>query len=662
MSDFVHPVERRQVITLTDDDRLHRELADTWYVPRGIIGWFSVADHKTIGKRYITTAFCFFIFAGILAALMRIQLAVPNNHFIGPDLYNQIFTVHGSTMMFLFAVPVMEAMGVYLVPLMVGTRNIAFPRLNAFSYYVYLFGGIMLVVTMLLNTAPDVGWFSYVPLAGPDYTPGKRADFWAQLITFTEVSGLAVAVELVATIFKSRAPGMSLNRMPLFVWSILVMAFMVIFALPAVVTDSSFLLLDRLVGTHFYNPAEGGDALLWQHLFWFFGHPEVYIIFVPALGMVSSIIAAFTSRPIFGYTAMVLSLVATGFIGFGLWVHHMFATGLPALGLEYFTAASIVIAIPSGVQIFCWIASLWRGRPRFHTPLLFVIGFVVIFVLGGLSGITLASVPFDLQVHDSYYVVAHFHYVLLGGAVFPLIGGICFWYPKMTGRTMDEGLGKITFWTMFVGFNVTFFPMHILGFEGMPRRVYTYPDNMGWNTWNLVSSLGALLLVIGGALFVYNVVRSYRWGIVAADNPWGADTLEWSVSSPPPVYNFLYVPIVEGRSALWDRTPDAPVVTGLRSDVREVLLSDVMDAEPITVTEYPEPSLWPFACAVVTSAFFVGSIFTPWSVPAAVIPLAITLIGWFWPKKRDRERMNEEQAEEGKTPASPLATMREVRA
>src|SRR6185503_8200698 len=339
----------------------------TWYVPSGVIGWFRVVDHKTIGRRYIITAFAFFIFAGVLAGLMRLQLAVPNNHVVGPDLYNQLFTVHGTMMMFLFAVPVMEAMGVYLVPLMVGTRNIAFPRLNAFSYYVYLFGGIMLVATMLLNTAPDVGWFSYVPLAGPDYTPVKRADFWAQLITFTEVAGLAVSVELVATIFKSRAPGMSLNRMPLFVWAMLVTAFMVIFAMPSIVTSSSFLLLDRLVGTHFYNPAEGGDALLWQHLFWFFGHPEVYIIFVPALGIVSSIISAFTWRPIFGYAAMVMALVATGFIGFGLWVHHMFATGLPALGLEYFTAASIVIAIPSGIQIFCWIASLWRGRPRFHT-------------------------------------------------------------------------------------------------------------------------------------------------------------------------------------------------------------------------------------------------------------------------------------------------------
>jgi len=332
---------------------------------------------------------------------------------------------------------------------------------------------------------------------------------------------------------------------------------------------SSLLLMDRLVGTQFYNPAEGGDVLLYQHLFWFFGHPEVYIIFVPALGMVSSIIVAFTSRRVFGYTALVLSLVGTGFIGFGLWVHHMFATGLPQLGLTYFTAASIVIAIPSGVQIFCWIASLWRGRPRFETPLLYVAGFVVIFVLGGLSGVTLASVPFDVQVHDTYYVVAHFHYVLLGGAVFPLVGAVHYWFPKMVGRMMDDRLGKVSFWLLFIGFNVTFFPMHQLGLMGMPRRVYTYPANMGWNALNLISSLGAGLLAIGGAVLLYNLVRSYRWGSVAGDNPWSADTLEWSTSSPPPVYNFLYPPVVEGRYALWDRSVDYPVVAGVRIEDRK---------------------------------------------------------------------------------------------
>jgi cytochrome c oxidase subunit 1 len=446
------------------------------------------------------------------------------------------------------------------------------------------------------------------------------------------VSALAVAVELVATIFKCRAPGMSLNRIPLFVWSMLVTSFMVIFSMPAVVTSSSFLLLDRLVGTHFYNPAEGGDALLWQHLFWFFGHPEVYIIFVPALGIISSIITTFTQRPVFGYTALAVSVVATGFLAFAVWVHHMFATGLPQLGLSYFTAASMVISIPTGVQIFCWIASLWRGRPRYHTPLLFVLGFFVVFIIGGLSGVTLASIPFDLQVHDTYYVVAHFHYVLIGGSVFPLLGGIYYWFPKMTGRLMNDALGKLNFWVLLLGFNVTFFPMHILGFEGMPRRVYTYPAELGWGGLNLLASAGAVLLVIGGVLFVYNVVWSYVAGEVAADNPWNADTLEWSTSSPPPVYNFLHIPIVEGRNALWDRSADAPVVTGIRSDCREVLVTEVLDAAPSNKTEFPQPSIWPFLASVVTTAFFIGSIFTPWALPVSVIPLAITLIGWFWPK------------------------------
>jgi cytochrome c oxidase subunit I+III len=626
------------------DARLRTELERTWHVPAGLIGWFAVTDHRTIGKRYIVTAFVFFLLGGVLAALMRFQLAFPENHFLGPDLYNQVFTMHGTVMMFLFAVPVMEGMGVFLVPLMVGTRNIAFPRLNTFSYFVFLFGGIMLFVAMLVNSAPDAGWFAYVPLSGPDYSPGKRSDFWAQLITFTEVAALAIAIEIVATVLKMRAPGMSLNRIPLFVWAMLVMSIMVIFAMPAVVTASTFLLLDRLVGTHFYNPAEGGDALLWQHLFWFFGHPEVYIIFVPALGMVSAIVATFTSRPVFGYTAMVLSLVATGFIGFGLWVHHMFATGLPQLGLTYFTAASMIISIPSGIQIFCWIASIWRGRLRLATPMLFVLGFIAIFVLGGLSGVTLAAVPFDLQVHDTYYVVAHFHYVLLGGAVFPLIGALYFWFPKMTGRMMSERLGVLNFWTLFIGFNVTFFPMHILGFQGMPRRVYTYSAEMSWGVLNLISTAGALVLILGGALLVFNVVRSSIAGELATDDPWHGESLEWAASSPPAVYNFLHIPIVEGRHAMWDRSAHAPVVIGVRSDCREVLITDVMDAQPVHNYELPQPSIWPFLCAVVTSAFFIGSIFTPWALPASIVPLAVTLIGWFWPKRPEADAPGEAPA------------------
>lgn len=393
----------------------HQLLEQTWQPPWGFFRWCTQVHHQAIGKRFIITAFIFFFLGGVLALLMRLQLARPQQTLLGPDLYNQIFTVHGSTMMFLFAVPVMQGMGIYLVPLMLGTRDAAFPRLNAFSYWIYLFGGIVLYAFFLLNVGPDAGWFTYVPLAGPEYSPGKRIDVWQNLINYTELSALAASVGLIVTIFKLRAPGMSLNRIPLFVWSMLVMSFMVVFAMPAVITASLFATLDRMFGMHFFNPAEGGDALLWQHLFWFFGHPEVYIIFIPALGMVSAIVQTFSRRPVFGYTPMVLSLIATGFMAFGLWVHHMFATGLPELGLSFFTAASMMIAIPSGIQIFCWIATLWGGRPRLHTPLLFVLGFVCIFVLGGLTGVMLASVPLDLQVHDTFFVVAHLHYVLIGG-------------------------------------------------------------------------------------------------------------------------------------------------------------------------------------------------------------------------------------------------------
>ncbi len=621
-----------------DPEQERRALDRVWDHPRGLLGWFSYTTHQAIGMRYMVTAFIFLLAGGVEALLMRLQLAQSNNGILGADRYNQIFTTHGTTMMFLFAVPMMEGLGVYLVPLMLGTRNVAFPRLNAFGYWMYLIGGLFLYFGVFTNTAPDVGWFAYTPLSGPQFSPGKRVDFWAQMITFTEISALCVATELIATIMKMRAPGMSLNRIPLYCWSMLVQSFMVIFAMPAVMIASNiFLLLDRTVGTHFSNPAEGGDPLLYQHVFWFFGHPEVYIIFIPALGIVSSIVDTNTRRSIFGYPAMVLSVTATGFIGFGLWVHHMFATGLPQIGEAYFTAASMMIAITSGVQIFCWLATMWTGRIRMTAAMHFVFGFVAIFTLGGLTGVILASIPIDLQVHDTFFVVAHFHYVLIGGALFPLFGGFHHWFPKFTGRMIDERLGKLTFWLLFIGFNLTFFPMHILGLKGMTRRIYTYPAEMGWEPANLLATIGAFIILAGGITFIVNVVQSRRHGAEAGPNPWDSGTLEWAAASPPANYNFVHLPAATSRYPLWASLRDRVLVTGLRSDRREVLVSTIMDAEPQHRYPLPGPTIWPLVTAIGTSFGLVWAVYQFSGYYPAIVLGGIGLIGWFWPRRRGSE-------------------------
>ncbi len=634
---------RERVIDVSDGDDVveARRLEKAWGRPRGFIHWLRDIDHKAIGRRTIVTAFIFFALGGVLAVIMRLQLSRPDNDLVDPDLYNQIFTTHGSTMMFLFAVPVMQGFGIFLVPLMVGTRNVAFPRLTAYAYWTYLIGCVLLWTGLFCDAGPDAGWFSYLPLSGPDYAAGKRVDIWAQMITFTELSALANAVSLIATILKHRAPGMSLNRMPLFVWATLITSFMVVFAMPAVMLSSSMLALDRLVGTQFFNQAEGGDPILWQHLFWYFAHPEVYITFIPALGFVSSILAPFCRTRVVGYNAMILSMTTTAFIGFGVWVHHMFATGLPQLGASFFTAASLLIAIPTGVQMFCWIGTIWRGRLRVTTALLFILGFIATFVIGGLTGVMIAAVPLDIQLHDTFFIVAHLHYVLIGGSVFPLLGAVYYWFPKMTGRMMSERLGKVSFALVLVGFHLTFFPMHQLGLEGMPRRVYTYDAASGFGNLNLLASIGAMVLGLGVVLTVLNAVVSLVKGRGAEPDPWQADGLEWSTASPPPAYNFIHLPTVRDKYPRWTAASDQPVVSGVRSDRPEVLVTRLMDAEPDHRAELANHTIFPLLTALATGVTFIAVIFHPWGAVIGTGLTAAALIGWFWPKPPHREEMLE---------------------
>jgi cytochrome c oxidase subunit I+III len=615
------------------------KLEAAWRVPTGLAALKAV-NHRTVGKRYLVTGFIFFLLAGLLALNMLIQLSRPDMNFLSAELYNQFFTMHGTTMMFLFAVPIVEAFGIYLVPLMIGTRDMAFPRLSAFGYYVYLIGGVTLYLALLTGRAPDAGWFNYVPLAGPQYSPAVNVDFYAEGITFLEVAALAAAIETIVTILRMRAPGMAVNRMPLFVWAILIMSFMTVFAMPPLVLASFFLALDRVVGTQFFNVVQGGNSLLWQHLFWWFGHPEVYIIAIPAFGIISTVIPTFSRRRIAVYLPMTLALITIGIVSFGLWVHHMFASGISVLGMSFFAAASMAIAIPSGVQVFAWLGTMWESKGLvWRAPMIWAVGGIVTFVAGGITGIMVAAVPFDWQVHDSHFVTAHFHYVLLGGSVLPFIAAVYYWFPKITGRMLDERLGRWSFWLTFLGFNVAFFTMHYTGFLGMPRRVYTYMDTNGWSTPMTITAAGAFVLATGIGISVVNVVTSLRRGAAAEGNPWQAATLEWATSSPPPGYNFAEIPEVSSHSPLWDVDgPLTPAEQQPGTAVREVLGTSMLDARPEHRIALPYPSLWPLVLAVSAATIFIGAIVSLSLVPVGLVLTTVAIVGWNWPRgKRDQK-------------------------
>jgi cytochrome c oxidase subunit I len=620
-------------------------LRGLWQSAPGLRGFFSSVDHKQIGIRYIVTAFIFLAFGGIEALLMRLQLAGPNLSLLTPEQYNDLFSTHGMTMIFLYASPILSGFSNFLWPLLLGSRDMAFPRLNALSYWIYVASGIFLYAGFLTGNGPNDGWFNYVPYASRAYNPGLNQDFYALGMVFLGISTSVGAANFIVTAFRTRAPGMSINRLPIMIWGTLTASAANLIVVPAVSLAFLMLWMDRNIGSHFFDPAAGGQPLLWQHLFWIFGHPWVYAIVLPAMGMVSDGLPVFCRRPLVGYSVVALSTVATMILGFGVWVHHMFATGLPGLGLSFFSGASIAITVPSAVAVFAWLATIWLGRPVITTAFLFFSSMTLLFVIGGVSGFMTASVPVDWQLTDTYFVVAHLHYVLIGINVFPVIGAAYFWFPKMFGRMLDERLGRWNFWTMFLGFNLAFLPMHLAGLLGMPRRIYTYGPDMGWNMLNLLISIGSFVFAIGVLLFFINAIRSRRRGVPAGANPWDAPTLEWSVSSPPPAYNFALIPTVGSRHPLWEgRLGEQGTVSSIERGMlldagKETIGTSALDATPDMILEMPADSYAPLLLALGASIVFVGVLLKLWLLAAAgAIVSATALLMWLWPRRALRER------------------------
>ncbi len=614
-------------------------LSRIWDSERSWRGQLTVVNHTTIGLRFIVAGLAFMLVGGMLSMFIRLQLAWFGMEVLDPQRYAQFVTMHGTTMMFLFAVPIMEGFAMYLVPKMLGTRDLPFPRMSAFGWWCYLFGGLFLYSSFLFDAAPDGGWFMYVPLTDSTYSPGLGADFWLIGVTFAEIAAVTAAVELIVAILITRAPGMGLQRIPLFCWAILVMAFMIAFGFPPLILASILLEIQRAFDFAFFDVPRGGDPLLWQHLFWLFGHPEVYIIFLPASGVVSMLVATFARRPMVGYTWIVLAYVGTGFLSFGLWVHHMYTVGIPLLALAFFSAASMAVAIPMGIQVFAWIATLWAGRPRFQLPMLHLFGFFFVFVLGGLTGVMLAFVPFDWQAHDTHFVVAHLHYVLIGGLMFPMFAGLYYWLPMVSGRMPSESIGRTAFWMVFIGFNLAFLPMHLTGLLGLPRRVYTYPADLNVEWLNLISTAAGFVLAAGIVAILVDLGLSFRLGRRAPQrNPWEAGTLEWALAWPVPTYNFASIPVVDDRYPVWSRPAlidETARAEGLLGDPRdgrrEILGTGMLGAEPEQVIRISHSTWWPLLAALNLAALlacFIAKVY--WGAALLVLPLLGMFAGWLW--------------------------------
>jgi cytochrome c oxidase subunit I+III len=616
-------------------ERIER-LEQIWASRPGILGWLTTTDHKRIGLLYFWTTLALFGAGGAEALLIRTQLAQPNQHVVSPQTFDELFSMHGITMIFFFIIPMTTgAFGNYLLPLLLGARDMAFPRMNALSYWIFLASAVFIYTSLFIGKAPNAGWFNYVPLASKQYNPGHNIDFYCLGIIFNSISSTLTAGQFIVTILKSRAPGMSLNRMPLFCFAMLAAAFGLLFALPSLSADTTFLFLDRNVGTHFFDASHGGSALLWQHLFWIFGHPEVYILIVPAFGIATSIIPAFTQRRLVAFPLVAVAELLVVFIGFGVWAHHMYSVGMTTISMIFFAAATAMVVIPSTIQVFAWCMSFITGFARFKTPLLFIAGFIFMFVTGGLTGIMFVAIPFDQQVTDTYFIVAHFHYIIFGAAVFPIFGGMYYWFPKVTGKLYFERPGQISFWVIFVGTNLLFFPMHIVGLLGMTRRVSTYPAGLGWTAYNLAETVGGFVTLVGILLLLGNLLVSYFRGPPAGPDPWHGPTLEWTTSSPPPEYDFAVMPQVTSAYPNWDpvdrqvdRLNLADGVLMLERDHQQPAVTPV-DGRLAEIAHLPHESPWPPVLALALAMVFTMLLIGRYGV-AAIMGLVclLALVGW----------------------------------